>query len=472
MISFYFMNADRSENSVSNRTAALWEDRWVRFRIALKKRGVELMHQDYYRSWVIAWIRFIKPRKFEEGNQQDVEGFLRHLDAVGKKGWQIHQAEEALQIMFQEVEPRLWARHWPENLVKLSPRDLNSGEAADLGRKPLGDASRFEGRSDSGECPPKYLGFLDQVEEALRLERYSYRTERSYLDWTKRFVVFVRPQSRRDLQWDQAKDYLDYLTLVRRVSGSTLNQALSALQFVFRTVLKRQAGGLGGVVRAETRRRVPTVLTREEVESLLGGMEGTGRLMAELMYGAGLRVLECVRLRVKDVDFGNGYIVVRGGKGDKDRRAPLPKKSRVALEGQMALARERWKTDRTLGVEGVFLPEALSAKYPNAATEWGWFWLFPAPELSEDPWTKKIRRHHLSESGIQQLVKRSALRVGLTKPVTPHTLRHSFATHLLEGGADIRTVQELLGHADVSTTMIYTHVLGRPGSKAASPLDS
>jgi len=471
MISCYFMNADSSGMSASARMAALWEDRWVRFRMALKKRGVEPKHQDYYRSWVLSWIKFIKPRKFEEGNLEDVEGFLSQLGAVGKKGWQVHQAEEALQIMFEEVEPRSWARHWPEGLVKLAPRDLDSGEAADLGRRPICDAGRFEGRTDCGVCPSKYLGFLEQVEEALRLERYSYRTERSYLDWIKRFVVFAQPESRRDLQWERAKDYLDYLTLKRRVSASTLNQSLSALQFVFRTVLKRQAGGLEGIARAETRRRVPTVMTRVEVEALLDGMEGTGRLMAELMYGAGLRVLECVRLRVKDVDFGNGYIVVRGGKGDKDRRAPLPKKSRVALEEQIALARARWEKDRALGVEGVYLPEALSAKYPNAATEWGWFWLFPATELSEDPWTKKIRRHHLSENGIQQLVKRSALRAGLSKPVTPHTLRHSFATHLLEGGADIRTVQELLGHSDVSTTMIYTHVLGRPGSKAASPLD-
>lgn len=472
MISYYFMNTDTSEGSVSNRVAAVWEERWVRFRMALTKHGVEPKHRDYYRSWVLAWIKFIKPRKFEEGNLEDVEGFLRQLGASGKKGWQVHQAEEALQIMFQEVEPRLWARHWPEGLVKLAPRDLGSGQSADLGRGPLGAASRFEGRTDHGECPSKYLGFLEQVEEALRLERYSYRTERSYLDWTKRFIVFVQPASRRDLQWKDAKDYLDYLTLARRVSASTFNQALSALQFVFRAVLKRQAGGLDGIARAETRRRVPTVMTRDEVHALLEGMEGTARLMAELMYGAGLRVLECVRLRIKDVDFGNSYIVVRGGKGDKDRRVPLPKRSRVALDGQITLARQRWENDRTLGVEGVFLPESLSVKYPNAATEWGWFWLFPSAELSEDPWTKKTRRHHLSENGIQQLVKRSALRAGLTKPVTPHTLRHSFATHLLEGGADIRTVQELLGHSDVSTTMIYTHVIGRPGSKAASPLDN
>jgi integron integrase len=466
------MSSDREKVSVNGKTAAIWEDRWVRFRMALKQHGVEARHHDYYRGWVLSWIRFIKPKGFEEGDLEDAREFLSHLGATGKRGWQVHQAEEALRILFQDVEPREWAKIWPENFVRFVPQDLGPGTAGDLGRAPAGGVERFVGRTDKGECAPKYDGFLEQVEEALRVERFSFRTEKTYLEWTRRFVVFTRPESRRDLQWDRAKEYLDYLTLVRRVSPSTLNQALSALQFVFRTVLKHQAGGLQGVKRPEVRRRVPTVLTREEVDALLAGMEGTGQLMAELLYGAGLRVLECVRLRVKDVDFGNGYIVVRGGKGDKDRRVPLPKKSRKALKDQLVLARERWEKDRAMGVEGVFLPEALSVKYPNAATEWIWYWLFPAPDLSEDPWTKKIRRHHLSENGIQQLVKRSALRAGLTKPVTPHTLRHSFATHLLEGGADIRTVQELLGHSDVSTTMIYTHVLGRPGSKALSPLDS
>ena len=347
------------------------------------------------------------------------------------------------------------------------------GDAAPVPRPPTArGAATFAGRVDTGELPEKYRNFFDLVEESLRTERYAYRTEQTYLEWVKRFSIFAGPRTRRELKWEDAKGYLNYLTVVRRVSSGTQNQALSALQFLYGKVLKRAAGGKRELERAPQTRRVPTVLTREEIGRLLGLMDGQGKLMAELMYGAGLRVMECARLRVKDLDFGNGYIVVRGGKGDKDRRAPLPRKLVKSLEAQLERAKDRWERDRKMGVAGVFMPEALSVKYVKAGKEWAWFWLFASEGLSIDPWTKVERRHHVDVNGVQKLVKRCALRAGLTKPVTPHTLRHSFATHMLEGGADIRTVQELLGHSDVSTTMIYTHVLGRAGLAAESPLDS
>ena len=441
--------------------------------MALKNRGVEPRFQDYYRAWVLGFLGFIKPKKYEVAKADDVREFVEKLSGEGKKEWQLRQAEEGVRVFFQEVEPQKWAADWPLDLMQNVKIGLDEQGPADIGRHPTqGEATlAYAGREDTGHLPVRYAPFLEQTTEALRLERYSYRTEQSYLEWVRRFLIFTQPASRADIRWWQVKEYLEYLTLKRRVASATLNQALSALQFLFRRVLKRKAGGLEDVKRPAQGQRLPTVLAREEVGQLLGEMEGQGKLMAELMYGSGLRVMECVRLRIKDVDFGNRYIVVRAGKGDKDRRVPLPKKVVPALKAQIDVSRERWIKDRELGVEGVFLPEALSVKYIQAATEWGWFWVFPADGLSTDPWTKKIRRHHMGENGVQQLVKRCALRAGLTKPVTPHTLRHSFATHLLESGADIRTVQELLGHSEVSTTMIYTHVLGRPGIVASSPLD-
>ncbi|MEI8311947.1 MAG: integron integrase, partial [Verrucomicrobiota bacterium] len=434
---------------------------------------------DFCRGWILGFLGFIKPSKFSQAELCQVEGYLQKLAGEGKQIWQVRQAEESLRVFYREVEPAGWAKNWPVDLMRNlefgmrnEKGDPASGDAAPVPRPPTaGGAARFAGRVDTGELPAKYQNFFDLVEEALRTERYAYRTEQTYLEWVKRFLIFAVPRTRRELKWEDAKEYLDYLTVIRRVSSGTQNQALSALQFLFGTVLKRKAGGRRELERAPQTVRVPTVLTREEVGRLLEGMDGPGKLMAELMYGAGLRVMECARLRVKDLDFGNGYIVVRGGKGDKDRRAPLPRKLAKSLEAQLEQAKDRWERDRKMGVAGVFMPEALAVKYVNAGKEWPWFWLFPSSGLSIDPWTNVERRHHADPNGVQKLVKRAALRAGLTKPVTPHTLRHSFATHLLEGGADIRTVQELLGHSDVSTTMIYTHVLGRPGSMAVSPLD-
>ncbi len=444
----------------------------MRFRMALKLRGVEPRFQDYYRAWVWGFLSFLKPRKYEEADIEDVNQFLELLAREGKKEWQLRQAEEGLRVFFQDVEPAAWAKNWPSDLMDTVKLGVGNFEQlpADVGRGPT-EGVDYSGRVDTGELPERYQSFLEVVKEALRIEHYSYRTEQSYLEWVRRFLIFTQPKSRSEIRWWQAKEYLEFLTLKRRVASSTLNQAVSALQFLFRCVLRRGAGGLEEVKRPSQSQRLPTVLTREEVERIFELMVGQGRLMAELMYGSGLRVMECVRLRIKDVDFGNRYIVVRSGKGDKDRRVPLPKKVIPALKQQIESARERWEKDRMLGVEGVFLPEALSAKFVIADKEWSWFWLFPAEGLSKDPWTGKERRHHMGENGVQQLVKRCALKAGLTKPVSPHTLRHSFATHLLEGGADIRTVQELLGHSDVSTTMIYTHVLGRPEVAAVSPLD-
>lgn len=460
----------QNKNSINPSAAARWDQTWMRFRAALAQRGVEPRFVDYYRSWVLSFIGHIKPKRHSQAEAADVRRFLEEMVGRGRKLWQVRQAEEALRVFLESVEPVRWAASWPGDLLE----GLREETAADVGRMPVkGKKTRsFAGRSDAGPLPERYEGFLEEVVEALRLERYAYRTEQTYVEWARRFLCFAQPESRQAMTWEQAEEFFSYLTLERRVSASTLNQAVSAVQRVFALVLKKKPGGAGGVQRPARSQRLPTVLAREEVAALLEALSGRHRLMAELMYGGGLRVMECMRLRVKDVDFANRLIMVRAGKGDKDRRVPLPKACVPALKEQIGVARERWKKDRAMGVEGVFLPDALTVKYPNADREWVWFWVFPSDGLAEDPWTGKVRRHHMTENGVQQMVKRAALNAGLTKPVTPHTLRHSYATHLLESGADIRTVQELLGHSDVSTTMIYTHVLGRPGIVAASPLDA
>ena len=448
-----------------------WEDEWARFSLGLLKVGVKAGKHEFYQSWVRKFFSFLKPRKWNQAVREDVERYLAKLLGEGKAGWQVEQANRALELFYSEVCPMDWARRdWPETP---GAGEVLSQQAAAAPRPPVEGprVAVLRERSDTGELPERLEAFLDEVRECLRAERYAYRTEESYVDWVRRFLIFVGPKSRDDLRGEELEAYLNYLALVRRVSASTQNQALNAVQFLFRRVLKRGVREVEGVERAPYSRRLPVVLSREEVGRLLGRLSGRALLMAQLMYGAGLRVNECVRLRVKDLDFDQGLIVVREGKGDKDRAAPLPRKVREALRKYLEGVKERWEKDRAMGVEGVFLPDALEGKYRNAATDWGWYWVFPSDELSEDPRGGKLRRHHVHVGTIQAAVRRAARAAELVKPVTPHTLRHSFATHLLEAGADIRTVQELLGHADVSTTMIYTHVLNRPGVVARSPLD-
>jgi integron integrase len=317
--------------------------------------------------------------------------------------------------------------------------------------------------------PPRRL--LDQVHDAIRARHYSRRTERAYAGWIRRFVLFHGKRHPEEMGEPEVTAFLSHLATRRRVSASTQNQALSALLFLYRVVLRRDLAWLDELVRAKRPARVPTVLSRSEVAALLAELDGVVRLVASLLYGAGLRLLEAMRLRVKDVDFERGEITVRDGKGRKDRVTLLPAAAREPLRRHLEQVRRQHERDAARGRGCVALPDALARKYPGAAGEWGWQWVFPATSHYRDRETGQLRRHHLHESVIQRAVKEAARRARLTKPATCHTLRHSFATHLLEAGYDIRTIQELLGHADVSTTMIYTHVLNRGGRGVRSPLD-
>lgn len=313
---------------------------------------------------------------------------------------------------------------------------------------------------------------LDQVRGKIRLKHYSIRTEQAYVDWIKRFILHFDKRHPRELGAAEVEAFLTHLAVAGNVAAATQNQAKSALLFLYREVLETELPWLDNVERARAPKRLPVVLTREEVQGVLGRLTGTHWLIASLLYGAGLRIMEGLRLRVKDVEFSRREILVRDGKGFKDRVTMLP----AALAAPLAEHLERVKAlhgrDLAAGRGAVYLPYALERKYPGAARDWAWQYVFPSANLSADPRTGIERRHHLQDQAVQRAMRQAVRDAGVNKPATPHTLRHSFATHLLEGGYDIRTVQELLGHSDVATTMIYTHVLKVGGAGVRSPMDT
>jgi integron integrase len=318
---------------------------------------------------------------------------------------------------------------------------------------------------------------IEQVRNVMRMKHYSLRTERTYWDWIERFIRFHGMRHPAEMAEVEVSAFLTHLAREGNVAASTQNQALSALLFLYKQVLKQDFGWLEGVERAKKPARLPLVLMRDEVHKIFGYLQGTPRLMASLLYGSGLRLMECVRLRVKDVDFGYARITVRDGKGAKDRITMLPVNLTASFQRYLEKVKAQHEQDLEDGFGAVYLPEALARKYPNAAREWSWQYVFPSSRISVDPRSGPggesglKRRHHIDESALQQAVKKAVRESGISKPASCHTLRHSFATHLLENGYDIRTVQELLGHKDVSTTMIYTHVLNKPGIGVKSPLD-
>jgi integron integrase len=317
--------------------------------------------------------------------------------------------------------------------------------------------------------PPR---LLDQLRDAIRRRHYSYRTEQTYLHWVKRFIYSHGKRHPADMGANEVTAFLTHLARERSVAASTQNQALAALLFLYGEVLARKLPWMDGIVRAKRPVRVPVVLTRQEVRALLSQLEGTKWLMASLLYGAGLRLRECLKLRVKDVDFGYRQIVVRDGKGAKDRITMLPAALIEPLRNHLARVKRRHESDLSEGYGEVELPFAIERKYPRAPKDWGWQYVFPSMKLSADPRSGVIRRHHVFDSVLPRALSAAARVAGIAKPVGSHTLRHSFATHLLQSGYDIRTVQELLGHQDVSTTMVYTHVLNKGGRGVASPLDA
>ena len=325
-----------------------------------------------------------------------------------------------------------------------------------------------EQQANPSQNAPK---LLDLLRDRLRLKHYSIRTETQYVQWVRRFILFHGKRHPQEMGAKEVEAFLTHLAVEGRVAAATQNQALSALLFLYRELLHINLPWLDEVVRAKRPARLPVVLTREEVQSVLGRTEGTYGLMLRLLYGTGMRLMECVRLRVKDVDFSRAEIIVRDGKGAKDRVTMLPQRIAAELQAHLQRRRHLYEDDLAKGMASVYLPNALDRKYTNAENEWAWQYVFVAKSYSIDPRSGRERRHHIDEKLVQRAMKRAVQEAAISKPATPHTLRHSFATHLLQGGYDIRTVQELLGHADVATTMIYTHVLNKGGRGVVSPLD-
>lgn len=416
-------------------------------------------------------------RKF--GEQLDLPTAMESYLAFFKKSvpappdWQVSQVEQALQLFARGTEAWRWV--WASE--ETQGNNLAAGSGGWILRyriKAAGvNATIAPGVSAvSPEGPPKEMaGWLERLRKEVRLNHYSIRTEQTYLEWVRRFLLYTGPVAEGALGEAEVKRFLEHLALERMVAASTQNQAFSAILFFFKRVLERELGNLSDTVRAKRGRRLPVVLSREQVGQFLAVTEGTPGLMLRLTYGAGLRLMECIRLRVREVDFARGTVLVRAGKGNKDRVVMLPEALREPLRLHFERLKVLWTQDKVAGLAGVWLPGALAEKYPNAGKEFGWQWVFPAKGFSVDPRSGLTRRHHVHDNTLHKAVKVAAERVGITQSVSAHTLRHSFATHLLEAGTDIRTVQELLGHESVETTQMYTHVMQKPGLRVRSPLD-
>ncbi len=400
----------------------------------------------FYIHWVRRFLKFCN-YQLENINTERVSQYLDSLDADEKiADWQVKQAADAVIL-------------YVEKYLKRPLKQITSS-AKDSGAKST---------DQKGSLPWEQT--LEEAKNAIRLRHYSLSTEKTYLGWIARFKTYLQDREPHLLETNDVKKYLTHLALHGRVSASTQNQAFNALLFLYRHILHKEVDDLTSVARAKRKMNLPTVLSRDEVKKLLSFLDGPYLLMAQLMYGCGLRLMECLRLRIKDVDFENDLLMVRSGKGEKDRALMIPEKIKEELAKHVASVKEIHDQDVKMGYGEVSLPDALEKKYPGAPKEWGWQWVFPAEKLSVDPRTGKVMRWHIHPSAIQRAVKEAVMKAELPKMASCHTLRHSFATHLLEAGHNIRTIQELLGHKHVNTTMIYTHVIRKKPSEIRSPLD-
>lgn len=446
---------------------------WDNFNKNLREQGLKESSVRWHVIRAEEYLRENGKTDLATHTEEDVVSFLKSCSKNDSLlDWQFTQIVNAIQNIFLVAGSPIYHKvNW--DFWKQASRQLPANHPT-LAREKgiLPSEKEFETTSPIGKVKQQYAKLLDDLVVEIRSRGYSIRTEQAYLMWACRYLQFLGNKNIDATSRVELSSYLQYLAVRKNVSASTQNQALNSLVFLYMQVLDKDIGDLGDFIRAKRPRKLPVVLSRLEVERLLEKISGTFGLLSSLLYGTGMRLMESIRLRVQDIDFDRNMIIVRDGKGKKDRVVPLPKRLRDPLLSHLKHVRIIHKQDLEDGYGEVFLPEALSRKYPNALKEWGWQYVFPSSRLSVDPRSRKTRRHHLHESGLQRAIKKAAIEADIAKKVNCHALRHSFATHLLEAGHDIRTIQELLGHADVSTTMIYTHLLDRGPSGVLSPLDS
>lgn len=451
---------------------------WDKYLKQVIAQGAKPATARWYVLRAEEYLRTTSHEKIEQHQSSDV---LAYLELVGRKrsleGWQFRQIIRSLEILFSDATKTPWTKSFDWAYWYASARNLSHNHAT-IAREPKADISPVV-QSPAKSGTPKEFDLLRETHAVvlsklineIRRRAYSIRTEQVYEQWVLRFLRFNKPFGAHELGADDVARFLEYLAVERHVAASTQNQALSAFVFFYADVLKTPLSDIKDFARAKRPRRLPVVLTRSQISALFACLNGIQSLMVRLMYGTGMRLMECVRLRVKDIDFQYHQITIRDAKGAKDRVVPLPETLVNELQENLNKVREMHDKDLADGFGYVFLPDALTRKFVNAPREWIWQYAFPSGRLSVDPRSGNTRRHHMHENTLQKSIKRATRQARIDKKVTSHTLRHSFATHLIESGYDIRTVQELLGHADVSTTMIYTHVLNRGGKGVKSPLD-
>ncbi len=443
---------------------------WQKYIDLLEKKQVPEAARRWYVRRVEDFLAAYPGKKLNDISATEFESFFQALSQNGKlSDWQFKQTVDALQILFVDLVNSPIAKQIDWAYWKEASRSLQLNHPTLAVNYSVEDSLRNRHKALSS-ASDEQLDVLKQMTRLIRARHYSIRTEKSYIDWASRFFKFTQQKPLVDIKAGDVENFLSNLVIERKVSASTQNQALNAIVFLLTQVMERPREEFQ-FRHSKRPRRLPVVLSQREIQQLLSQLSGVYLLMSGLMYGTGMRLMECVRLRAKDVDFDYSQIIIRNAKGNKDRLVPLPDRYSDELKQHIERIRIQHTADIATGAGGVYLPEALSRKYPNADKEFIWQFIFPASRLAFDPRSGLLRRHHVHETTLQKAIRKAAIDSGIMKKVSSHALRHSFATHLLESGYDIRTVQELLGHADVNTTMIYTHVLNKPGIAVKSPAD-